>query len=205
MVGRLVAGQFRNPTGFFGKLIGNVMAKGNEPASRWTVSLLNLQPDSRILEVGFGPGIAIQYASKQVTKGLVAGIDASETMVQAARKRNAAAIATGKVDLKLGRVSSIPYPDEFFDRAFTIHCIYFWANPIEGLQELQRVLKPGGLLAVTILPKDKWNRPAPPDLFTLYNGSEVAQLLKTVGFREVRVENCAQSNQFSGVCVLGIK
>ena len=205
MIGRFIAGKFRNPTGVFGRLVGSAMARGNEPASRWTVSLLNIQPDSHILEVGFGPGVAIQYASEKAVKGLVAGIDASETMVQVARKRNAAAIAAGNVDLKHGEISALPYPDESFDQAFTIHCIYFWANPIEGVKELRRVLKSGGLLAITILPKDKWNRPAPPDLFTLYEGGEVAQLLSKAGFRDVHLENCPQPNQFPGTCVLGVK
>jgi SAM-dependent methyltransferase len=37
-----------------------------------------------------------------------------------------------------------------FDIAFAIHCIYFWAKPIDGLRELRRILKPRGLLTVTI-------------------------------------------------------
>ncbi len=205
MIGRFIAGKFRNPTGFFGRLVGSAMARGNEPASRWTVSLLDIQPQSHILEVGFGPGVAIQYATEKAVKGLVAGIDFSETMVQVASKRNADAIAAGNVDLKHGEILSLPYPDESFDRAFSIHCIYFWANPIDGVKELRRVLKSDGLLAITIMPKDKWNRPAPPDLFTLYNGDEVVHLLSKAGFRDVRVENYPQPDNFPGVCVLGVK
>jgi ubiquinone/menaquinone biosynthesis C-methylase UbiE len=205
MIGKFIARKFRNPTGFFGRVVGSAMARGNELAASWTVSLLDIQPNSHVLEVGFGPGVGIQYAAKKADKGLVAGIDASETMVQVAGKRNAAAIAAGNVDLKHGEISSLPYPDESFDLAFTIHCIYFWANPIEGVKELRRVLKSSGLLAITILPKDKWNRPAPPDLFTLYNSDEVAQLLSKAGFRDVRVESCPQRDRFPGECVLGLK
>ena len=205
MIGRFIAGKFRNPTGFFGRLVGRAMARGNESAARWTVSLLNLQPNSHALEIGFGPGVAIQYAATTIVKGLVAGIDASETMVQVARKRNVAAIASGNVNLQLGEVSSLPYEDESFDRAFTIHCIYFWENPIAAVKELRRILKKGGLLAITILPKDKWNRPAPPDLFTLYYSSEIVQLLSTAGFQDVRVETFPQLDRFPGECVLGVK
>ena len=205
MIGRFIAGKFRNPTGFFGRLVGSAMARGNESAARWTVSLLDLQPDSHVLEVGFGPGVAIQSAAAAIVNGLVAGIDSSETMVQVARKRNAVAIASGNVNLQLGEVSSLLYEDESFDRAFTIHCIYFWEHPIAAVKELRRILKKGGLLAITILPKDKWNRPAPPDLFTLYHSNEIVQLLSTAGFQDVRVETFPQPGQFPGECVLGVK
>ncbi len=154
--------------------------------------------------------LGIEYAAQTAIVGLVAGIDASETMVQAASHRNANAIKAGRVDLKHGEVASLPYEDESFDKAMTIHCIYFWANAIAGLQEIRRTLKPGGLLAITLLPKATWikqQKPPvpPPDLFTLYDSNEVAQLLVDTEFREVRVENCPASIQFSGACVLGIK
>lgn len=207
MIGRLIAGKLRRPTGFFGRLVGNAMARGNEHEAGWTVSLLNIQPDQHILEIGFGPGVAIEYASQKAVRGLVAGIDYSETMVQVARKRNAAGIKAGHVNLKLGDVSSLPYPDASFDTAFTIHCIYFWAKPIDGLTELRRILKPGGLLAITIMPKDEWRkeRTPPADLFTLYSSDEVAQLLLEAGFRDVRVELYPRPDEFPGACVLGVK
>ncbi len=205
MIRRFIAGKFRNPTGFFGRIVGEVMARGNESASKWTVSLLDIQPDSHVLEVGFGPGVGIEYAAQKAVNGLVVGIDSSETMVRVASHRNAAAIAAGIVDLNYGQVSSLPYPEDTFDRVFTIHCIYFWANPSEDLKELHRVLKPNGMLAVTILPKDKWNRPAPPDLFSLYQGDEVVKVFSEAGFRDVKIENYSQPDRFPGNCLLGIK
>jgi hypothetical protein len=68
-------------------------------------------------------------------------------------------------------------------------------------------LKPGGLLAVTSMPKGVWpkERTPPPDLFTLYSSDEVAQLLSEAGFREVRVELYPRPDEFPGACVLGVK
>jgi ubiquinone/menaquinone biosynthesis C-methylase UbiE len=210
MIGRLIAGKFRNPSGFLGRLVGKAMARNNEPAVNWTISLLNIQPDDRILEIGFGPGVGIEYAAQKASNGHVAGIDASETMVQVACQRNARAIKTGRVNLKQGEVSSLPYEDESFNKAASIHCIYFWKNPTADLQEIYRTLKPNGRLAITILPKETWlkqRKPPvpPPDLFTLYNSNEVAQLFTDAGFREVQIEDCPPSINFSGACVIGIK
>jgi ubiquinone/menaquinone biosynthesis C-methylase UbiE len=206
MISRFIASQFRKPSGLLGRLFGNGMARGNEPEARWTVELLNIQPDMRVLEIGFGPGVAIQYAAEQAVQGRVSGIDYSETMVQVARKRNASAIRDGLVDLQHGDVRSLPYENEVFDRAFTIHSIYFWAEPTTCLRELRRVLRANGVLAITILPKEKWTGRRPPaEVFTLYSGGEVAQLMTDAGFRHPRVEAYPQPGNFSGECILAVK
>jgi ubiquinone/menaquinone biosynthesis C-methylase UbiE len=207
MIGRFIASQFRKPSGLLGRLIGNGMARGNEPEARWTIDLLNIQLHTRVLEIGFGPGVAIHYAAQQAVQGHVSGIDFSETMAQVARKRNALAIRKGVVDLTHGDVRSLPYEDEAFDRAFTIHCIYFWAEPIACLREIRRVLRANGVLAITILPKDKWSprRTPPTDVFKLYRAGEVAQLVGDAGFRDARVEDNPQPDTFPGQCILAVK
>lgn len=116
MIRRFISKKFRNPTGFFGRIVGEVMARGNESASKWTVPLLDIQPNSHVLEIGFGPGVAIEYAAQKAVNGLVVGIDSSETMVRVASRRNVAAIADRIVDLNYGQVSSLPYSEDAFDR-----------------------------------------------------------------------------------------
>jgi ubiquinone/menaquinone biosynthesis C-methylase UbiE len=206
-IARFVWGQFRKPSGLFGRFVGNGMARGNLYDASWTVSLLEIQPDSWVLEIGFGPGVSTQYASEQASRGFVAGIDHSDTMVRAARRRNAAAIKAGRIDLRQGDVARLPYPDESFDKAFAIHSIYFWAKPVECLSELRRVLKPGGLLAITIQPKDKWAelQQRESSLRTLYFSTELVSMFSAAGFREVRVEVSPAQDKFSGECVLGVK
>ena len=207
MIGQFIANQFRKPSGLLGRLIGSGMARGNEPEARWTVDLLNIQPGTHVLEIGFGPGVGIQYAAEQVTQGHVSGIDYSETMVQAARKRNAAAIKNGVVDLRHGDVRSLPFEDETFDRVFTIHSIYFWAEPTACLREIRRVSRTNGVLAITILPKDRWAswRTPPTNVFQLYSAGEVAQLVVDAGFQDARVEEHPQPDTFPGECILALK
>jgi ubiquinone/menaquinone biosynthesis C-methylase UbiE len=205
MLRRLFARQFREPTGLLGRLVGNLMARGNEYEGEWTVSLLNIQANDHVLEIGFGPGVSIQRVSQKATSGLVAGIDLSQAMVQTARKRNAAAIQAGRVELNQGNVAALPFGNDSFDKAFAIHSIYFWPKPTEGLRELRRVLKPGGLLAITIRPKDKWDRIPPADIFSLYGESDIEQLLGEAGFQGVHVNTSPQPEKFLGVCVLGVK
>lgn len=205
MIAGYIARQFSNPSGVLGRVIGNGMAQRNEREARWTIDLLALDADARVLEIGFGPGVAIQYAAERATRGHVSGIDRSEAMLNMARKRNAAGVASGLVDLALADVESLPHPDDSFDRAFAIHCIYFWRDPVACLREMRRVLRPGGIVAITIRPAHQWPARKPPaDVFHLYSGEEVVMLLSEAGFRQARVEPYPQSEK-PGECVLAVK
>ena len=197
--------QFGNPSGLFGKFIGNGMARRNVYDAEWTVSLLNIQPHHHILEIGFGPGVSTQMASEKASEGFVAGIDHSRTMVQAASQRNVAAIRSGRVELRYGDVSSLPYPDQSFDIVFSLHSIYFWPKPVDCLKEIKRVLKPDGLLAITIQPKDKWRPNVDSNIMTLYFGSDVASLFSEAGYRNIRVETSPQEDKESLECIIGVK
>ena len=48
-------------------------------------------------------------------------------------------------------------------------------------------------------------RRPPADVFTLYSGSEVAQLVADAGFRDARVEDYPQPDRFPGECILAVK
>ena len=205
MIARYIARQFSQPTGLLGRVIGRGMAGRNEREARWTVDLLAIQPDARVLEIGFGPGVAIQYAAERATRGHVSGIDYSEVMLKIARKRNATAIANGVVDLTKGDARSLPYPDDSFDCAFSIHCVYFWREPAACLREIRRVLRPDGVVAITIRPINQWQGRKPPaDVFHLYRGDELAKLLSDAGFRNPRVEPYPQPEK-PGECILALK
>jgi SAM-dependent methyltransferase len=208
MLKRYIASKFRNPDGFSGRLVGRLMANGNRPAVEWTVSLLDIQADDHILEVGFGPGVGIDCAARQASAGYIAGIDNSATMVDVARSRNAAAIERGQVQLRFGDAAFLPYASRAFNKLFSIHCIYFWANPLRALREFQRVLAPGGIAGITILPRGRWlkRKTQPPaDLFTLYEADEVAALVEQTGFVDVRIADGLQHDKLRCACIIGTK
>src|SRR4051812_2684160 len=87
----------RAARGIAGRVVGWVMAhrNSNVERNRWVVSLLEVQPADRVLEIGFGPGVAITELAARATQGQVYGIDHSQVMVEQASRRNAAAIRAG--------------------------------------------------------------------------------------------------------------
>src|SRR3981081_2660460 len=102
--------QFGRPQGAAGRVVGWVMAHrgSNRQRNRWVVSLLDVQPTDRVLEIGFGPGVAIAELARRVTRGRVYGIDHSEVMVRQASNRNAAAIGDQRVELLHTSVDRLP-------------------------------------------------------------------------------------------------
>jgi ubiquinone/menaquinone biosynthesis C-methylase UbiE len=195
--------QFRKPEGILGKLVGSIMSKSNRQLNDWTISLLDVKPTDHILELGFGPGLGICKVAAIATEGTVAGVDFSELMVRKARKRNAAAISKGQVDLKQGDVSSLPYDDETFDKVIAVQLIYFCQTPHVFLREARRVLKPGGKIAVSFLAKDDMEKYklTKTGVFALYTDQDVLKLLTEVGFTQAHPEFNSMRHG-KGICAI---
>jgi ubiquinone/menaquinone biosynthesis C-methylase UbiE len=144
---------FGRPEGMLGKLGGTVMARMNRPAAAWGVELLGLRPSDKVLEIGFGPGVAIELLARAAPDGRVAGIDLSPEMVGQAAKRNAAAIARHAVDLRRGSADDLPFDDATFDAALAINSMQVWPDTMAALREIRRVAKVGGRLALVFTPR----------------------------------------------------
>jgi hypothetical protein len=71
-----VRGQFGRPTGVWGRAAGVVMAhrSSNRRRNEWAVSLLDVRPRDRVLEIGFGPGLAINELGRLLRSGGVIAV-----------------------------------------------------------------------------------------------------------------------------------
>jgi len=147
--------QFGNPTGTLGRLVGTIMAFENRERNAWAVSLLDVQPTDHLLEIGFGPGLAIQQMAALASNGLVAGVDQSAVMVQQASRRNAAGIRSGHIEVKQASADLLPYPNHSFDKAIAINSLHHWPDRQAGIREIKRVLKANGLLVLVEQPRTK--------------------------------------------------
>src|SRR6266851_1904816 len=139
---------FRNPKGFLGRIAGLLMVITNRQINRFAVEMLEVQARDRVLEIGFGPGACIAMLAERATNGLVAGVDPSPTMIAQASARNRTDVRSGRVELKVGSVSAIPYPNASFDKVCSINNIYFWPSRGDDLREIRRVMKEGGTVAL---------------------------------------------------------
>jgi SAM-dependent methyltransferase len=178
--------QFHQPQGVRGHVAGWVMAHrpSNRQRNHWVVSLLDLQSTDRVLEIGFGPGLAIAEMSRRAINGKVYGVDHSHVMLRQAAKRNAEAIREGRVVLIQGSSEQLPTFEESMDLVVTVNSLGFWPEPEQRLLELRSRLRPGGRIAVATQPRC----PGATKETSLRAAAEIEKLLRKAGFCGTRVE-----------------
>jgi len=196
--------QFGRPNGLIGRLAGRIMAHraSNKLRNRWTVDLLGLQPSDQVLEIGFGPGIALARVAGCLTDGQVVGLDHSETMCDMAKNRNRKAVRDGKVSLVSGSVEELDQIDDEslngpFDHIFGINVVMFWKNPVSVFKLLRQRLSSSGQLAFTFQPRIG----SVTDEAALSAADRMVGQLRDAGFQNIRVERLESLSPMA-VCVL---
>jgi uncharacterized membrane protein YdjX (TVP38/TMEM64 family)/SAM-dependent methyltransferase len=183
-----IISQFGHPRGAIGHVAGWVMAHrpSNRQRNRWVASRLDVQPTDRVLEIGFGPGLAIAELSRRIgPSGHVYGIDRSDVMLRQATRRNADAIRAGRVTLTLGTVEQLPPAlDGPFDAIFAVNSLGHWTAPAERLDELRRRLRSGGRIAIASQPRC----PGATRSTSLDAAGEITDSLQAAGFTQMRTE-----------------
>jgi ubiquinone/menaquinone biosynthesis C-methylase UbiE len=183
---RRVVGQFHRPRGLGGRLAGWEMAhrSSNRRRNVWVVSLLDVARTDRVLEVGFGPGIAIREATARASDGLVCGVDHSEVMLRRARRQNTEAIRAGRVDLHFGTADCLPSFDAQFDKVLAVNSMGFWDDPVACLRTMRLLLRPGGLIAIASQPRC----PGATAATSREAGKDIAMRLVEAGFSDIQTE-----------------
>lgn len=190
---------FAHPQGLPGHMAGIIMARTTRLRNEWILSLLNIQHDDQIIEVGCGPGTLIQRLAEEALFGSIVGIDPSSVMLLHAARRNQKMLLEGHVSLQTGTASALPFADASFDKALSANSFPFWSDKEAGLCEIWRVLKPGGMIALILQPR--WAKTAQE---VKDSEEELADLLAQVGFQQIRFEQ-KPMKPIASVCAIGIK
>ena len=202
----LLDGQHGHPKGIVGRILGEQMVRQHMPETDWTISLLDIQPEDSILELGFGAGRAIELVVANAPNGQISGIDISLAMVRAASRRNAQAIKAGRVTLRQGNLMTLPFSDNQFDKVFSIQTLYFWPEPQRALAEIFRVLKSGAMLVVTL----STGTTDPVEItgleqYQLLLEEQIIPIMKQLSFTLTSIEQGPASRQFKTTAVIGVK
>lgn len=159
----------RRPSGWLGRLIYGRLA-ALDTYSQLAVEKLRLTPDDRYLEIGQGGGLLLEKALTTAASG--AGLDHSPEMVALSRRRNAGAIEAGRCDVVVGDAQALPWPDDTFTCCACVATFLFFEHPVAVLEEIRRVLAPGGRVVV-ITPSEE----APAFVRGLADSAEAAVYL----------------------------
>jgi ubiquinone/menaquinone biosynthesis C-methylase UbiE len=110
-------------------------------------------------------------------------VDPSPKMLRQARKRNAAAIKSGLVELCVGSVESLPCKDQQFDKVLSVNNVMLWPGPGQSLREVRRVMKPGGDLVIALNPRRAKTVQDVEDM-----GREIIDHISSAGFPQAEME-----------------
>lgn len=177
------------------------------PVSDWIIEALDLRPGQRVLELAAGPGDTGFMAAHRIAPGgtLVCS-DASEAMLDVARER-AAALGLDNIEFLQLQLEWIDLETASVHAALCRWALMLLVDPGAALQEIRRVLRPGGRFATAVWDLAEYNPwatipsralielghaeppdPEAPGMFTLADSGRLRGLMESAGFVEVQLD-----------------
>lgn len=148
------------------------------------LSLLDLEDEMTVLDVGCGTGFA--------TEGLLQHVDEVYALDQSRYQLEQAYEKFGKrappVHFHRGDAERLPFATDTFDVVWSSGSIEYWPNPILALREFRRVLKPGGQVLVVgpNYPDNVVSQVLADSIMLFYDEYEADRMFKTAGFDDVK-------------------
>lgn len=140
--------QCSKPTGWLGRFTLWRMNSSHSKLTDWGLAQISIKKHCTILDVGCGGGRTVSKLAAIATQGKVYGLDYSDESVAATKRMNAQGIGLGRVEVRHGSVSQLPFPDGMFDLVTAVETHFWWPNLPGDMGEVFRVLKPGGTLVI---------------------------------------------------------
>jgi ubiquinone/menaquinone biosynthesis C-methylase UbiE len=175
----------------WGRAFKGVTGPGMEEEMRIARLLLGLSPGKTVLDVACGPGNFTRSFGRTVgEEGLAVGIDASPTML-ARGARDLERDHADNVVLMRGDASGLPFSDDSFDAACCFAALHLFADPFTALEDMTRVLRPGGRIAVMTSVRRQVTLPPLKPLIERASGmrvfehDEIVSRLQSLGYTDV--------------------
>jgi ubiquinone/menaquinone biosynthesis C-methylase UbiE len=165
--------------------------------------LLGLGPGDVVLDVACGPGnFTREFARAAGDEGLAVGIDASRTML-ARGVAELEAAGLGNLALIRGDAAALPFRGGVFDGLCCFAALHLFSDPFAALDEMRRVLRPGGRIAIMTSVRRPVTLPPLKPLIErasgmrVFESDEIVRALQERGFENVR-QRLAGLVQFVG-------
>jgi len=133
-------------------LIADEFSKTREyiPEERKKLLLQYITPREKVLDLGCGNGRFVEIFPKEVE---YIGVDNSKKMIKIAKEKHPG------IEFRVADVLSLPFPENFFDKIFTLSVVHHIPSQylrLKCLKEIKRVLKPNGILILTVWNLNPW-------------------------------------------------
>jgi SAM-dependent methyltransferase len=120
------------------------MGRYSMPLAPGFADFAGVAAGQHVLDVGCGPGALTTELAARVGPDRVTAVDPSEGFVAAARERHPG------VTVEVAPAEELPFADDGFDAALAQLVVHFMQDPVQGLREMARVTRPGGIVAACV-------------------------------------------------------
>jgi ubiquinone/menaquinone biosynthesis C-methylase UbiE len=111
---------------------------------RSIVESLDIGPGDRVLEIGCGHGVAATLVCERLSKGRLTAVDRSAKMIEAATRRNAEHVASGRAEFLVANLEELDLGERRFDKVFAVRVGLFHRDPERARGLVEPWLAPGG-------------------------------------------------------------
>lgn len=208
LIGFYLVRQVRGPSKWVGQPFAWIMNRSHSNLTDWGLQHVKIDQNFTALDVGCGGGRTIQKLAAIATEGKVYGVDYAQGSVAVSRGKNAQAINEGRVKIKQASVSQLPFADNKFDLVTAIETQYYWPDLCNDMQEVLRVIKPGGtLLIIAETYKGGTASKVTAPIMKLLGSSSLSvedqrNLLTAAGYSDIQI---FEERQKGWICVSGKK
>jgi len=162
-----------------------------EATTRETLRRVPMRPTARVLDIGCGTGELLRRLRAKYPEAHLAGLDPVPQMLAVAAEK-----LSGKEDLRVGYADALPWSAASFDVVVSCNMFHYISHPIPALEEMGRVLRPGGTLVMTDWCDDYlacrlcnlYLRLTNRAFYRTYREAECVELLQAAGYREIQIE-----------------
>jgi ubiquinone/menaquinone biosynthesis C-methylase UbiE len=140
----------------------------------------------RILDAGCGFGETLIRLAESFPEAVLTGIDLSDPLLDIARSNAARAGFSQRIEFKKADVGSTSYPDKYFDVVLNINMVHVVENPVQMLDELERILAVDGHLFIVDI-RRSWIGVLEKEFFSALSVTEARQLLNGSNIRKGRM------------------
>ena len=154
----------------------------NEEMRTESLSLLDIDPDDRVVDIGCGTGFATEGLLEHVDQ--VYGLDQSPHQLEKAYAKFGK--RDGPVTFHLGDAERLPFKDDTFDVVWSSGSIEYWPNPVDAIRECRRIAKPGGqvLIVGPNYPRSSMFQRLADAIMLFYDEAEADRMFREAGFTE---------------------
>ena len=182
------------PNGIVGNIMLKLMNIQHKNIFNFGIANIDIFENSKLLDLGFGGGMALKILSKNYENIELFGVDFSKESLKIASNHNRKDIDNGKIKLFLADIGKLPFSNNFFDVITAFQTHFYWQDMENKFREIYRVLNKDGQF---IIVAEKYKVNYHMDRYK--TEAEIKRLFEDIGFNHIEYKETKHNMLIKGI------